>query len=330
MFRQPALGLAELAWRWSLGAAGCALAVAAVLEYLGSLTVGPTDVFFLRSRQPVLAERALAHIFQGSGPRAAAVLLILAAGFAIAWIVVGAVGRVASLRAIFESLREANFSQSRGEPACRGTRGVAALMGLNFLRVAVTLAAGLGLAGALLLPGMRLHGKVLSPGSAALLVLATGLLLGTAWLSLNWFLSLASVFVVGSGRDTFGAIRAAVDLCLSRGGAVFGVSAWFGLAHLGIFLMAGSLVEVPFSMASFVPLEMVGLLVCGICLFYCAAVDFLYVGRLTAYAAIAQWPEASPVAATPVLPPPVPGRARVDQDELILGEFPAREPGLLS
>jgi hypothetical protein len=332
MFRQPALGLAELSWRWSLGAAGIAPGIAAVLEYLDTLTVGPADIVFLRTRQPMLAERALTHIFRGSGPRAVAVFLILAVGFAIAWTVVAALGRAATLRAIFEHLRNEGFRNgrnSRGGCPDAGMGGVGALLGLNFLRVAITVAALVGLAGVLLLPGLRFHGKVLSPDSAALLILWMVFLLWVVWASLNWFLSLASVFVVGEGRDTFGAIRTAVDLCRSRGAAVLGVGAWFGLAHLGAFMAASSVVGMPLSMAGVAPAGVVLVLVCGVTLFYFAAVDFLYVGRLTAYAAITQWPEVQTAAATPALPPPE-GPGRVDQDELILGDFPAPETGLLS
>jgi hypothetical protein len=90
---------------------------------------------------------------------------------------------------------------------------------------------------------------------------------------------------------------------------------------------------VPLSLASFIPPGIVIALVAGITLFYFAAVDFLYVGRLAAYAAVAQWPDEFPVLATNSLPPPVSAPPRddpgqIDKDELILSDLPLQEPGL--
>jgi hypothetical protein len=221
MFGHPALGLAEISWRWSMGAGGLALLIGAGLEYLGSLTVDPADIFFLRTRQPALAGKALVHIFGGSAPRAVFVGIILAAGFALAWIVIGALARAATLRAIFDDLRQGSGTNYAGAGR------ITSLMGLNFMRVAVTLAAFVGLAGAIILPSIRFHGKVMPSATAAMLVLWILFLLWVAWWVLNWFLSLASVFVVGHAQDTFGSIQAAVDLCRRRGRAILGVGSWW-------------------------------------------------------------------------------------------------------
>jgi len=50
-----------------------------------------------------------------------------------------------------------------------------------------------------------------SPGSATLIFLTIVMLIWLAWAVLNWFLSIAAIFVVAEGRDTFGAVASAVD-----------------------------------------------------------------------------------------------------------------------
>ncbi len=65
IFRQPSLALAEIAWRWSFGAAGVVLLTLGFVEYLDTLPVSPEDVFLFRTRQPVLMGRALQHVRAG-------------------------------------------------------------------------------------------------------------------------------------------------------------------------------------------------------------------------------------------------------------------------
>ena len=54
IFRRPALPLAEVAWRWSFGAAAFVLVGLGLLEYLNTLPVSPTDLLMLRTGHPVL------------------------------------------------------------------------------------------------------------------------------------------------------------------------------------------------------------------------------------------------------------------------------------
>src|SRR5207248_6704414 len=127
-----------------------------------------------------------------------------------------------------------------------------------------------------------------------------GMLVWIAWSVVNWFLSLAAVFVVTEGKDTFAAIAAAVDLCRREAGSVFAAGTWFGLAHGVAFFVATSIVAFPFAFIGVLP----GAIVLGgvllVTLLYFAAADFLYVGRLGAYVAILELPD------VPVAPPPPP------------------------
>src|ERR1700756_509742 len=65
VFRRPSLPLAEIAWRWSFGAAAVLLIVFGFFEYLDTLPVSGVDLFLLRSRQPFMVSQALARIFGG-------------------------------------------------------------------------------------------------------------------------------------------------------------------------------------------------------------------------------------------------------------------------
>jgi hypothetical protein len=327
MFRRPSFGLAEMAWRWSFGfAAGLLLAYSGA-EYLHTLPVTGRDLFLLRTRHPALVWQALAHILRGSGPRLIEALMVAASAMAVAWIGMATLGRAVTIRALLSYLPEEHAGDA---PAAKRWR-MASLAGLNFLRVAVTLAAAVGCLAAWRLGGAVSPDKDPSPGSATLVFLALVMLVWLAWSMMNWFLSLAAVIAVTRGKNTLGAMAAAVDLCRARGGSLAAASTWFGLTHLAGFVMASSVVAVPLAFLTVLPGSVVvgGVLLVG--LLYFALADFLYVGRLAAYAAIAESPEAPPV--PQVFPPPPdrtqstprmrpPADSRVDPEELILSDLP--------
>jgi len=87
LFRLPALGLAEIAWRWSFGLAVTALLAFSFREYLSTLPVTAAEMFLLQTRQPALMLQVIARILQGSAPRAVTALMVLALAVTLAWIV---------------------------------------------------------------------------------------------------------------------------------------------------------------------------------------------------------------------------------------------------
>jgi hypothetical protein len=325
MFRRPSFVLAEIAWRWSFRLAAALLLTFSFLEYLNTLPVSRGDVFLLRTGQPGLVSQALAHILHGSGPRLVKALIVLALGMAVAWIGIATLGRAVTVKALLNYLRQEGAGEPSGEKPWR----LGPLAGLNFLRAAVTLAGAVGCATAWLLGAAASPDKDPSPGSAVLIFLTIVMLVYLAWSALNWFLSLAAVFVVRQGEDTFGAIAAAVALCRTRTGSVAAASIWFGLAHLVGFVIASSLVAFPLAFVAVLPAGVVlgGMLL--VTLLYFALADFLYAGRLAAYVAIAEGGDASALAAIPLLPesnqPSVlsiqPDGAGIDPDELILSDI---------
>ena len=161
-----------------------------------------------------------------------------------------------------------------------------------------------------------------------------------AWSGLNWVLSLAGVFAVRSARDTpedapddaLSALSTAVAFCRERGGAVFAVSTWTGLAHLTVFVVATTVVSMPLSLARIAPGWVVLAGVVFVTVAYFAVADWLYMARLAGYVCIAEMPEAllapaplppAPPHLAPTAPPSPPVQATMDREELILSDLPS-------
>jgi len=299
MFRLPSLGLAEIAWRWSFGLAVGALLTLSLREYLATLPVTAREMFLLRTRQPALIRQALSRILEGSAPRAVAALIVLLLGLTLAWILLASVGRSAILKTLFEY-----FQERSGKP---GTSRPGSLVHLNFLRAAVTIAALAASFGALFLSAAASSNTDPSPGSVLLIFYMLMLFIGLAWVVLNWFLSLAAIFIVGRGQETFGALRAAADLCWTRPLSVTAAAIWFGLAHALAFVVATSAAAVPLAFAEVLPAGVIlgGLLL--VTLLYFAAVDFLYIGRLAAYVSMLEVPAIQVVPADDDILSDIPG-----------------------
>jgi hypothetical protein len=308
---RPSLGFAEIAWRWSFGFAAVTLIGFSTIEYLDSLPVTYRDELMFRTRQPALISRAISHILRGSSLRVIAVTLLLVTALSFAWMLLGVLGRSATARALLEHYTDDSLKPFRQS----------SLFGLNFLRASATLAAVVGCGAAFVAGGAASPTDDPSPGSAMMICVFIVILVFLAWSVLNWFLSLAAIFVVAGGRDTFGAIAAAVGLFRDRAGPLLAANTWFGLSHLVVFFVAVSVIGFPLAFAGLLPAGVVlgGVLV--VVLFYFAIVDFLYVGRMAAYIAILKAPEIVPV---------VPDQAvtMIDRSELILSDLPNLLPGV--
>ena len=330
MLRRPSLGLAEIAWRWSLGFATVLLLFFSFVEYLDTLPVTDADLLLLRSRQPFLISHAILHIFSGSAPRLVVASLVLIFAMALAWIGTASLGRAATLKALVDHFVDVNAADQPQSPRPRSWRGLEgmwqlrSLMGLNFVRAGVTLAAAVGCVGGLLLAGLASSKADPSLGSATLIFLSMVMLVWLAWAILNWFLSVAAIFVVAEGRDTFGAVASAVDLCRTRSGSVLAAGTWFEAAHVVVFVVASSVVAIPLAFAGLLPGGVILGGVLLVALLYFAIVDFLYVGRLAAYLAIVAFPEQRLVPQTdssPQSPLVLPPRSSIDPHELILSDI---------
>jgi hypothetical protein len=313
LFRLPSLGLAEIAWRWSFGLAVVALLAFSFREYLSTLPVTAAEMFLLRTRQPALIVQAIASILKGSAPRAFGAVIVLAVALTLAWIMLTSLGRAAILKTLFEHFRENTASKPQ-------TWHFTSLMGLNLLRAGALLAAVVSFVGAMLLAGAASPKTDPSPGSALLIFWMLTLFIGLAWSTLNWYLSLAAIFVVGEEQSTFGALAAAADLCRNRPGAVIAPATWFGIAHAVAFVVATSVAAFPLAFAELLPAGIVLGGVILVTLVYFAIADFLYVGRLAAYVFLVEVPESIQPSALSIQPP-----APASDDD-ILSDIPGLVP----
>ncbi len=322
IFRLPALGLAEISWRWSFGLAATAGFLFFIREFLTTLPVTAGEMFLLRTRQPALMMQALVRIFEGSAPRAAAGFVVLTLALTVAWIVLAALGRAVILKALLEYFRASGRGRSAHPPELppvSATRGLASLLLLNGLRAATMLAATVGIVGAMLIAGAAWSPDDPSPGTALLIFWLLAMLIGVACPLLNWYLSLAAIFVVSDGESAFGALVKATDLCRMRPGPLFAAGTWFGIGHTVVFVVATSAVAVPLGFADVLPGGMVLGGVLLVTLIYFAVVDFLYVGRLATYVFLLEppEPETEPQAAL-----------RPESDDDILSDIPGLVPPL--
>ncbi len=263
-----------------------------------------------------MASQAMAHIFRGSAFRLVEAISVLAMALAAAWIAIASLARATTLKALVAYFREDDASLL----VHPGQFRLVPLFGLNFFRVGTTFAAAIGCLGAFLLGGAATSASDPAPGSAVLIILTLGMLVGLAWSVVSWFLSLAAIFVVADGQDTFAAIAAAANLCQTRAGSMFAIGTWFGLAHVAAFVFATSIVAFPLGFAGVLPVGMVLGGVLLVTLLYFAVVDFLHMGRLAAYVAILELPEATVVAPSPPALLPISGA--IDRTELILSDVP--------
>jgi hypothetical protein len=344
-FRRPSVALAEISWRWVTGATATALFLFGLFEYLKSLPVTNGELLFLRTRNPYLVGQAIAHILRGSLNRVVMAGLLATLLLGLLWIVAGSVGRIATVRVLLEHFRGELSRYVSGTSAAKDVEtgiadslstnrvSVRALFRLNFLRAIVAMASVLGFVGALILAGFASPEANPRPGLAFLLFVPMAALICMVWAGLNWWLSLASMFVVRDGRDAVGAISAAVSFCRERAGAVAAVSIWTWLAHVVAWVCVMTVVSMPLGLAPILPWRLVVFVTTLVALAYFAIADWLYTARLAGYVCIAEMPEEllKPLILQPTpIPPPSRMQAQpelavqtsIDRDEVILSDVP--------
>ena len=290
-FHEPAIVLAEIAWRWSFGLATLALAAGIFLAYLDTIPITKTELLVLRSGVPWLMIDAITHILSGSGPRLARCVAMMLPAMAILWIAAASLGRAATLKALL----------GHEERVALATQ-----IGLNSVRASVTLASLIGYLGAAIIAGRTASGDAnVHPGIFLLVFVVLGTAITIVRSRVNWFISLAAILAARGGHDTFTAIGGAFALFRRHVGKFAGAGAVFGTIH-GVLLAFCSVVcLLALSVASIVPRVATLFLLTVTTLAYLAVVDFLHIARLATYVAIDEGDRTPPVAVAPE-PPPMP------------------------
>jgi hypothetical protein len=310
--RRPAVMVAEIMWHWSFGVAAGALVTVAGLRFLASLTVTDGELFALRSAIPPLMADAILHIFEGSGPRLLRLVFLLTPAISVLWVLAASAGRAATLRALVEDA-PASFTRRHD---------LRSMLAVNSLRVVVALLALVAMAGSAILAGLAAN-TTEEPSILLFNVVFLGLLflVSLSWSTLNWYFSLAPIFVVRDNRSALGAVADAVQLVRRRGGDFSGVSTLYGLLKLFAIGVATVLSLLPLAFVAQWPWEITTVLLVLLTLAYFGVADVLYIARLASYLAIADQeragsaqpaanspqPEAAPSASSPGAPAPESG-----------------------
>jgi len=295
-FREPAIVLAEIAWRWSFGVAALALAAGVIFAYLDTLHVSRIELLALRSGAPWLVADAIAHILRGSGPRLAIAVAIVSPAMAILWMAAAGLGRAATLKALLGPEARVRLVPQ---------------IGLNFMRASVALASLIGYLGAAIIAGRAASSDAnVRLGIFLLVFVVLGTAITLVRSRVNWFLSLGAISSARHGRDTFTAIGEAVGLFRRHAGKFAGAGAVFGAIHGVLFAFCTVVCLLALSLAGRVPPVATVFLLTGITLAYFAVADFLYIARLATYVAIDESDRTPPVAVAyeppPALEPPMP------------------------
>lgn len=317
-FRRPLFSFAEIGWRWVFGGTAIVLLFFGLIEFLDTLPVTNGELLFLRTKQPFLVEQAITHILRGSLGRGVMSLALAALLLMVLWLIAASFGRMATVRALVDYFRRDGQSEARGDWWT--------LLNLNFLRVVVLIAVGVGLAGGAMLADAVSPSNGAAPGVGFVVFMPIAALILLAGWVLNWFLSLAGMFAVRDDQDASGAISAAASFCTERTGSVFAVSVWTAMAHLVAFVIGSSAVSMLIGLAGVLPWRVIAGGIVVVTLAYFAFADWLYMARLAGYVFIAETPESQPRPPTPVTPVYPPLRTTIDRDELILSDVPGLVP----
>jgi hypothetical protein len=312
VFRQPALILAEIAWRWSFGAAAWVLVVLTARAVLAGIDISEAEYLLARHSDLFLIADACARILSQALPAFARAAAIIVPALALIWIFAVTLGRAATLKALFsvplEFVGPGALAGAAPEPFksstaagahARGKMRFSSLLFLYLLRALFTLATLLAFIGTMILAAITFPAQGADPSTAALIWVILAALAAVFWTVINWFLALAPIWIVRDGRDPFRAIADSLALFRRDSGAYVSAAWWFGvirgLALLTAFiaaLVAASVLETSRAVAA------ASLL---IALLYFAVADFLYVARIAAFVALAD--ESSQPSAVSIQPP---------------------------
>ncbi|HUQ50411.1 MAG TPA: hypothetical protein VM056_06855 [Terriglobales bacterium] len=298
VFRDPLIYVAELAWHWTYGIAAALLTIYAVLLFLNSLPVSDRDLFGLSGIIPGLYAEALANIFRGSGPKMVRTLLFLAIGLGMLWFLAASFGRVATLTAM---MRKKN---PRIRPVLR----------LHFLRLMVGAMALVAYMGALAVAASAAkfeNGSGYHVGKFYLVFLIFSFVIGSAWSSASWYLSLGPLLSIRNETGTLDSLYDVAALVRRRPSQFTWVGIFYGIVRATVWFFAffiflavmGSVMQAPPGIATGVFILLVAS--------FSAVSNLINILRLSSYSRVVQWdederlrPQAPPV--PQVIAPPLP------------------------
>ncbi|HEY0564144.1 MAG TPA: hypothetical protein VGC88_01095 [Terriglobales bacterium] len=272
----------ELLWRWSFGGVATVLtALAGALSLSGAVITDQDEAALLRSGDVQTAANALISLAQQVGPAVLHQLLWLVPTLSVIWLVCATFGRAAACSALALRAR-ADWGDIRLRPYLGPVARLQAARVATLL-AAIALAAGSQWMAVSL--GMR-------DANASLMFVVFGLTLvswsviGGAWMALNLILSIAPAALIEAARPQQSAFSQILRTWQRSNSAAVGVTVRFAgykfLTFAGAF--AASIAAV--GAAAFFSATFSIALLLLITLGYFAAVDVLFLARMSAYARI--------------------------------------------
>lgn len=300
--------LCEIAWRWTFGVALWAVLAYIAFSSLGQVQITDTEIKLIRALDPYASSYVLLRVMNAIVPIVLRVFIYTLPALVVLWIAAATLGRAATLKALL------------GERA--QTVRWSALVGVNFLRVIVLFAGLLAFVGSSVLIGRLFRGEPELLGAAILLGLGVNLLILSAWSLLNWFLTLAPIFVMRDGAETFAALGSSLGLFREHSGPYMGAAVGLGLVRLALITVVSVLSVIPLGMIGTSP--MMAAIVVGItlALIYWALTDAVQIWRIAAYVSLANYEPEIPVPAVAPVPIPVAPQSPVEPPPLLPGGEP--------
>jgi hypothetical protein len=289
VFRQPALILGEIAWRWAFGAAAWTLVVVAVHRVLATVDITQIELLIARRSDIFLIADACARILSQVLPQLARECLVLLPAICVMWIAAATVGRAVTLNALLP------------ESEARNTR-LGSLAVLHTARAVFALATIIAFFGAMFLAGNAM--PALSPSAAAVVWFLLAALVAFCWSVVNWFLALAPIWIVRDGRTAPQSVADSLDLYRRNPGSYVAVGWWFGWLRV-IALAAVVVAAIVVSAAA----DSIAAAVAGcvaLTLIYFAVADVLYIARLAAFVALEESSQLSAISSQPTRPATTP------------------------
>jgi len=271
VWRDPALFLMEILWRWTFVIVACLLIVFAGVMLLGPLHIGNAWDSASRSRDPQKMGQLVLTILLILGMKAVIAAIAVPLAIALLWSILSALGRFVTVRRLRSGLSSLHF---RSILALQVLRGFVTWFSLVLLVAAILGEALIATRGPR--PDLLLY---------YLMMLPSVVLIAAFWLTLNWYLSLAAIF--GREEQTFrGAIGQARQTVRLQRSDFVGTGFVFLLMRIALLLVAVAICGLTSGMVGTSP-QNYSVLLMVVLLAFLAVAYFLYMSRMAAYLALA-------------------------------------------
>jgi len=270
--RDPAIFLVEILWRWSFAILACLLVAGVGVMLLGPLHVGHAWDTAWRSRDPQRMGQLVFAVLLLLGMKVIVIAAIaVPLTIALLWGIFSALGRFVTVKRLRVGLTSLRFRTILALQLLRGFIGWLSLVLLFAAMFGEALIASRGPQ-----PDLLLY---------YLMVLPSVVLIGSFWLTVNWYLSLAAIFG-REGQSFRGALRQARQTVSQQRSDFTGTGFVFLLFRVVALLIATAICGLTSGMVGSSPQGYFTLLII-VSLAYFAIADFLYVARMAAYLALA-------------------------------------------